>query len=85
MKIFPASTVGSDYVRQLAGPLPDVQTLPSGGVTLEAIPAWIRAGCIAVSLGGPLIVDAFAGGDLEELAHRARQAVRSVAETRGGS
>ena len=85
VKIFPASTLGPDYVRQLAGPLPDVLTLPSGGITLDAIPTWIRAGCIAVSLGGPLIGDAFAEGNLEALAHRARQAVHSVAEARHGS
>ncbi len=82
VKIFPAATVGPGFVRQLAGPYPDVLTLPSGGVMLDEIPAWIAAGCTAVSLGGPLIGDALDGGDLDELRARARRALAGVAEGR---
>lgn len=82
VKVFPAVSVGSDYVRQLAGPLPHLLTLPSGGVTLEDIPEWIRAGCIAVSLGGPLIGDAFTGGSLDALKERARRALAGVVKGR---
>ncbi|HAG58730.1 MAG TPA: 2-dehydro-3-deoxyphosphogluconate aldolase, partial [Arthrobacter bacterium] len=34
---------------------------------------WIRAGALAVSLGGPLLGDAFKGGDLQGLTARARR------------
>jgi 2-dehydro-3-deoxyphosphogluconate aldolase / (4S)-4-hydroxy-2-oxoglutarate aldolase len=78
VKIFPAATVGPGYIPQLAGPYPDVLTLPSGGVALDDIPAWIAAGCVAVSLGGPLLGDAFAGGSLPELRDRAAQALAAV-------
>lgn len=82
VKIFPAATVGAGYVGQLAGPFPDIQTIPSGGVDLAEIPAWIAAGCVAVSLGGPLLGDALNGGSLDALRDRARQALRAVAEGR---
>ncbi|MFC9353464.1 bifunctional 4-hydroxy-2-oxoglutarate aldolase/2-dehydro-3-deoxy-phosphogluconate aldolase [Arthrobacter sp. NPDC057013] len=73
VKIFPASTVGAGYVSQLRGPFPDIEVIPSGGVNIEDVPAWIRAGALAVSLGGPLLGDAFKGGDLQDLTARARR------------
>ncbi|WP_087873715.1 bifunctional 4-hydroxy-2-oxoglutarate aldolase/2-dehydro-3-deoxy-phosphogluconate aldolase [Arthrobacter globiformis] len=73
VKVFPASTVGAGYVAQLRGPFPDIEVIPSGGVNIEDVPAWIRAGALAVSLGGPLLGDAFKGGDLQDLTARARR------------
>ncbi|MFE5838265.1 bifunctional 4-hydroxy-2-oxoglutarate aldolase/2-dehydro-3-deoxy-phosphogluconate aldolase [Arthrobacter sp. NPDC056493] len=73
VKVFPASTVGAGYVSQLRGPFPDIEVIPSGGVNIEDVPAWIRAGALAVSLGGPLLGDAFKGGDLHHLTARARR------------
>ncbi|MGY2746970.1 bifunctional 4-hydroxy-2-oxoglutarate aldolase/2-dehydro-3-deoxy-phosphogluconate aldolase [Pseudarthrobacter sp. O4] len=79
VKVFPASTVGAGYVSQLRGPFPDLQVIPSGGVDVEDVPGWIKAGALAVSLGGPLLGDAFKGGNLHELTARARR-VRSLAD-----
>ncbi|MGN7252405.1 bifunctional 4-hydroxy-2-oxoglutarate aldolase/2-dehydro-3-deoxy-phosphogluconate aldolase [Arthrobacter sp. SAFR-014] len=73
VKVFPASTVGAGYVSQLRGPFPDIEVIPSGGVNIEDVPAWISAGALAVSLGGPLLGDAFKGGDLQDLTARARR------------
>jgi len=81
VKLFPAATVGPGYLGHLRGPLPDVRLLPSGGIALEDISAWLRAGATAVSLGGPLLGDALEGGSLRALAaraHAARAAVESV-------
>ncbi|MFF2243858.1 bifunctional 4-hydroxy-2-oxoglutarate aldolase/2-dehydro-3-deoxy-phosphogluconate aldolase [Arthrobacter sp. NPDC058130] len=88
VKVFPASTVGASYVSQLRGPFPDIEVIPSGGVDIEDVPAWIRAGALAVSLGGPLLGDAFKGGDLAELtarAQRVRELVDQAAEQIGAS
>ena len=82
VKVFPASLVGPGYVAQLRGPFPDLQIVPSGGVGIEDVPAWLEAGALAVSLGGPLLGDAFAGGDLEALTARARR-VRALADRTG--
>lgn len=88
VKVFPASTVGAGYVSQLRGPFPDIQVIPSGGVDINDVPAWIRAGAQAVSLGGPLLGDAFRGGDLQELTARARlvrELVDRTSDELGGS
>jgi 2-dehydro-3-deoxyphosphogluconate aldolase/(4S)-4-hydroxy-2-oxoglutarate aldolase len=82
VKIFPASTVGPDYLSQLAGPFPQILTMPSGGVGLDEISPWIRAGASAVSLGGPLLGDALRGGDLGALRDRALLAVGRVRAAR---
>jgi 2-dehydro-3-deoxyphosphogluconate aldolase/(4S)-4-hydroxy-2-oxoglutarate aldolase len=79
VKIFPAQTVGAGYLKHLRGPFPDLLAVPSGGVDLKATAEWLRAGAVAVSLGGPLLGDALAGGDLGDLRSRCR-AVRTVVE-----
>lgn len=81
VKIFPASTVGADYVKQLRGPFPELQVIPSGGVDETAAIAWLRSGAVAVSIGGPLLGDAFAGGDLVALTDRSRRLSEKVRET----
>lgn len=77
VKIFPASLVQPAFVRELAGPFPDITVLPSGGVVVDAIPVWLAAGAVAVSMGGALIGDAFSG-ELAALAARARRARDAV-------
>lgn len=72
VKIFPAATVGVDYLSHLRGPFPDIQVIPSGGVGLDDALEWLRAGALAVSIGGPLIGDAFRGGSLAALEVRSR-------------
>lgn len=73
VKIFPAETVGPQFGGHLRGPFPELQFVPSGGISLEHVSAWLQAGATAVSLGGPLVGDALKGGSLDALAGRARQ------------
>ncbi len=82
VKIFPAQTVGPEYGAHLRGPFPELEFVPSGGITLEDVPRWLKAGAVAVSIGGPLIGDALNGGSLVALAERARRVVEIVAESR---
>ncbi|WP_349897506.1 bifunctional 4-hydroxy-2-oxoglutarate aldolase/2-dehydro-3-deoxy-phosphogluconate aldolase [Parafrigoribacterium soli] len=82
VKLFPAETVGPQYGSHLRGPFPELQFVPSGGITLADIPRWLGAGAVAVSLGGPLVGDALKGGSLTELAARARSAVEVAREAR---
>ena len=78
VKLFPASSVGPGYLAQLAGPFPELPVIPSGGISIEDSPGWITAGSVAVSIGGPLLKDAFRGGSLQELTGRTRELVRLV-------
>lgn len=82
VKIFPAQAVGPGYLKHLRGPFPELVTVPSGGVDLGSVPAWLAAGAVAVSLGGPLLGDALDGGDLAALRERCRETVRVVQAAR---
>lgn len=81
VKVFPAGRVGPGYLKDLRGPFPELQVVPSGGVDLDAAQAWLAAGAAAVSVGGPLLGDALAGGDLGALAARARRFVEVCARS----
>ena len=54
VKVFPASSVGPQYIKDILGPLPYVRLLPTGGVSLDNIPAFIAAGAAAVAVGASL-------------------------------
>lgn len=85
VKVFPASTVGPEYVAHLHGPLPDMQVVPSGGVSISSAIDWLRAGAAAVSLGGPLIGDALKGGSLDALRSRADELISRISAERSSS
>ena len=50
VKLFPASLAGPGYLKDLRGPFPGIQVLPSGGITPESALDWLRAGACAVSI-----------------------------------
>src|SRR2546425_3363730 len=58
VKLFPASTLGPAYLREVLAPLPFLQVVPSGGVSLDHTAEWIQAGAAAVSVGSALITAA---------------------------
>jgi 2-dehydro-3-deoxyphosphogluconate aldolase/(4S)-4-hydroxy-2-oxoglutarate aldolase len=83
VKLFPASAVGPAYLRDLSGPFPDLELMPTGGILLDDVPAWLDAGARAVGLGGPLIGDALEGGSIEALRLRTAHVVGLVRAHRG--
>jgi 2-dehydro-3-deoxyphosphogluconate aldolase/(4S)-4-hydroxy-2-oxoglutarate aldolase len=83
VKVFPVSAVGGPgYVKAIRAPLPEVPLVPTGGVGVDDVGAYLAAGAAAVGIGSPLLGDAGdPDGDLAGLADRAR---RAVAATRAG-
>ena len=80
VKLFPASVAGPAFVREMQGPLPFIALVPTGGVTVESAPDFIRAGAVAVGLGSWLM----AGGDANEVERRAREVIEAVRVAREG-
>jgi 2-dehydro-3-deoxyphosphogluconate aldolase / (4S)-4-hydroxy-2-oxoglutarate aldolase len=54
VKAFPGETLGPPFVQALKAALPQASLMPTGGVTLENAGSWIRAGSVAVGVGGHL-------------------------------
>jgi len=55
VKLFPASSVGPGHVRELRGPLADVELIPTGGIDGETAGAYLTAGAVAVGIGGAIV------------------------------
>lgn len=55
VKVFPASIGGPEYIKALKGPLPQVPLVPTGGVELDNIAAFLKAGASAFAVGGNLV------------------------------
>jgi len=86
VKVFPATALGPAYFKDLRGPLPHVKLLPTGGVSLENAGDWIRAGAVAVGVGGALIDPKLvAAGNYAAITERARRFVERVRTAREAS
>ncbi|MDZ7373465.1 MAG: bifunctional 4-hydroxy-2-oxoglutarate aldolase/2-dehydro-3-deoxy-phosphogluconate aldolase [candidate division KSB1 bacterium] len=84
VKIFPTSSVGPEYIRDLKGPLPHVRMIPTGGVSLETAAAFLRAGACALAVGGNLVKKQLvAEGRYDEITELAKKFVQIVREVRG--
>ena len=84
VKVFPATTLGPQYIKDVRVPLPQVKLMPTGGVSPENAGDWIRAGAVAVAAGSQVLdAKAIESGRFEVITERARRIVASVAEARG--
>lgn len=83
VKVFPAGIMGPGYLKDIRGPLPQVRLLPTGGVTLENAGAFIKAGAVAIGVGGNLVdKKAIREGKFDFLTERAKQFVEVVKAAR---
>ena len=81
IKLFPASLGGPAYLKNLLAPLPDLKLIPTGGINLDEIPAYLDSGAAAVGLGGSLVSpDLVAHRRWGELRQRAQKAVKKAHE-----
>jgi 2-dehydro-3-deoxyphosphogluconate aldolase/(4S)-4-hydroxy-2-oxoglutarate aldolase len=80
IKVFPATALGPQYIRDVRAPLPQVKLMPTGGVTVDNAGDWIRAGAVAVGVGSALLdAAAIDSGRFEIIADKARRIVANVA------
>jgi 2-dehydro-3-deoxyphosphogluconate aldolase/(4S)-4-hydroxy-2-oxoglutarate aldolase len=82
VKIFPGEILGPAFVKAVKGPLPQASLLPTGGVSLDNVAEWIKAGAVAVGVGGNLTAEAKTG-DFASITRLARQFVEKIKEARG--
>lgn len=55
VKLFPADQLGTNYIKAIKAPMPQLQVMPTGGVTLTNAGEWINAGACAVAVGSSLM------------------------------
>jgi 2-dehydro-3-deoxyphosphogluconate aldolase / (4S)-4-hydroxy-2-oxoglutarate aldolase len=55
IKVFPADALGVGYFKNVKGPFPHIPLMPTGGVNLDNLASFLKAGAVAAGLGGSLI------------------------------
>jgi 2-dehydro-3-deoxyphosphogluconate aldolase/(4S)-4-hydroxy-2-oxoglutarate aldolase len=55
LKLFPAHVGGTAYLKSMLAVLPGAQVVPTGGIRLPDVPAWLAAGAVAVGVGSDLL------------------------------
>ncbi|MPN32903.1 2-dehydro-3-deoxy-6-phosphogalactonate aldolase [bioreactor metagenome] len=55
VKIFPADTLGPNYIKAIRAPLPHLKIVPTGGVDVHNVADFLKAGCAALGVGGSLV------------------------------
>ena len=83
VKLFPGDVAGPKGLKALKGPLPQLDIMPTGGVNLDNIADWFKAGAYAVGAGSFLTKGA-ASGDFGAVENTARELVAKIAALRGG-
>jgi 2-dehydro-3-deoxyphosphogluconate aldolase/(4S)-4-hydroxy-2-oxoglutarate aldolase len=84
VKVFPAGAVGgASYLKALKAPLPQIELIPTGGVSLKTAADFIRAGAMALGVGADLVdIKALREGKALLITERARQFLEIVQMTR---
>jgi len=79
IKIFPADTLGPGYVKALRAPLPHLKIVPTGGVDVHNVADFLKAGCVALGVGGSLVsAKILQEGDWMGLTRKAEEFVKAA-------
>jgi 2-dehydro-3-deoxyphosphogluconate aldolase/(4S)-4-hydroxy-2-oxoglutarate aldolase len=84
IKLFPADRLGAGYVKALRAPLPHLRIVPTGGVDLQNVAEFLKAGCAALGVGSSLVsAKILQEADWPELTRRASAFVTAARQARG--
>jgi len=86
VKVFPCGAVGgASYIRALKAPLPQIELMPTGGVSLKTAAEFIQAGACALGAGADLVdLVAIKEGKAELVTDKARKYVEAIKLARSG-
>ncbi|PLV57655.1 bifunctional 4-hydroxy-2-oxoglutarate aldolase/2-dehydro-3-deoxy-phosphogluconate aldolase [Thermotoga sp. SG1] len=73
LKLFPGEVLGPTFVKSMKGPFPGVKFVPTGGVNLDNVCEWFKAGVLAVGVGSALVK-----GTPDEVREKARAFVEKI-------
>jgi 2-dehydro-3-deoxyphosphogluconate aldolase/(4S)-4-hydroxy-2-oxoglutarate aldolase len=82
VKIFPGSLLGPDFVKAVKGPLPQASLIPTGGVSLDNVTRWIKAGAAAVGVGSEITKQGSREDNYELITRTARAFVEKIKSAR---
>lgn len=80
VKIFPAGLFGPEMIKAIKGPLPQAPLMPTGGINLNNIQEWFKAGVFCVGVGSSLTKDAIKKCDYTIVKDRAQEFINKYKE-----
>lgn len=81
VKIFPGETMGPSFIKAVRGPVPYAPLMPTGGVSIENVIDWFKAGAVAVGVGGSLTAGVKTG-DFRSITETGKKFVEKIKEFR---
>ena len=78
IKLFPGDVFGAKYVKAIKAPIPHVEIMPTGGVSVDNIEEWFANGVSCVGVGSSLIK-----GSLEDIENTAKAFMQKMEKIRG--
>jgi 2-dehydro-3-deoxyphosphogluconate aldolase/(4S)-4-hydroxy-2-oxoglutarate aldolase len=87
VKVFPASAVGgAKYLKAIKAPLPQIELVPTGGVSLATAQEFLEAGAFTLGVGGELVdAGAIRAGKPEVVTENARKYIAIVRRVKEAS
>jgi len=82
IKIFPGDLFGPKIIKAILGPIPYAKMMPTGGVDIDNVEQWIKAGAVAVGVGSSLTKGAKTG-DYEAITRTAQEFIARIKAARG--
>lgn len=79
VKLFPAVVSGSNMIKELHGPFPQINVMPTGGVNLDNLQDWFEAGAVCVGAGGNLVGPG-ATGNYDQVTENAKAYIKKYQE-----
>lgn len=84
VKLFPGGVLGASFIKDIKGPIPHANVMPSGGVSKDNISEWIQKGAFAVGIGSAL-VKGFDGNNPEIITENTEAFVNAYQQAKKGS
>lgn len=84
IKIFPGEVFGPKIIKAINGPIPQARMMPTGGVSVDNVDEWIKAGAVACGAGGALTAGAKTG-DYAAITETAKKFVENIKKARAGA
>lgn len=78
IKLFPGDLFGPKYVKAIKAPIPNVEIMPTGGVSVDNIEEWFNNGVACVGVGSSLIK-----GSVEDIENKSKEFVSKIEKIRG--
>ena len=81
LKVFPGDLATPNFIKDIHGPIPHAIMMPSGGVDVDNVKDWIKAGAVAVGAGSSLTAGAKTG-DYNKITETGKLFVQRIKEAR---